>query len=124
MAAFYVLVVDDEEPIRTLLRRRLESWGYPVKEADNAATALEQMFSEPAAIAIIDIRMPGHNGLWLAEQIRQRWSKTAIIIATGADDIGLIDKSRKLGATDYVLKPFDRELLRQALVRATETAER
>src|SRR5688500_4047918 len=122
MAASYVLVVDDEESIRTVLRRRLNGWGYTAKEAHNAATALEQILAEPAAIAIIDIRMPGHDGLWLAEQIRQRWTKTAIIMATGADDLALIEKSRKLGAVDYVLKPFDRELLRQALVRASATA--
>ena len=81
------------------------------------------MLSEPAAIAIIDIRMPGHDGLWLAEQIRERWSKTAIIIATGADDVTSIEKSRKLGAVDYVLKPFDRELLRQALHRAANATD-
>jgi CheY-like chemotaxis protein len=121
--AAYVLVVDDEEPIRRFLRRRLEGWGYTVKEAESATEALERMLSEPAAIAIIDIRMPGRDGLWLAAQIRQRWSKTAIIMATGADDIGSIEKSRKIGAVDYVLKPFDRELLRQALVRATEATD-
>jgi CheY-like chemotaxis protein len=121
--ASYVLIVDDEEPIRRFLRRRLESWGYKVQEAESATEALERMLSEPAAIAIIDIRMPGRNGLWLAEQIRQRWSKTAIIMATGADDMGSVEKSRKLGAVDYVLKPFDRELLRQALVRAGNAAD-
>ena len=77
------------------------------------------MLAEPADIAIIDIRMPGRDGLWLAEQICQRWSKTAIIMATGADDIASIEKSRKVGAVAYVLKPFDRELLRQALIRAS-----
>jgi response regulator of citrate/malate metabolism len=77
------------------------------------------MLFAPAAIAIIDIGLPGHNGLWLAEQIRQRWSNTAIIIATGADDMKSIEKSRALGAIDYLLKPFDKELLRQALVRAS-----
>jgi two-component system, OmpR family, response regulator len=57
------------------------------KEADSATAALELMVADPATIAIIDIGMPGHNGLWLAEQIRQHWSKTAIIMASGADDI-------------------------------------
>lgn len=114
----YVLVVDDDASIRKFLRRRLEMWGYEVREATNATEALEVMLSEPATIALIDIRMPGRDGLWLAEQIRQRWSKTAIIIATGADDVGSIEKSRAVGAVDYVLKPFDHELLRQALVRA------
>lgn len=121
--ASYVLVVDDEEPIRKFLRRRLESWGYDVREAGTASEALEVMLFEPATIAIIDIRLPGRDGLWLAEQLRQRWSKTVIIIATGADDVGSIEKSRAVGAVDYVLKPFEQELLRQALVRAAKAVQ-
>jgi DNA-binding NtrC family response regulator len=117
-----VLVVEDEAAIRALLRRRLEAWGYQVREAANASEALELMLAEPSAIAIIDIKMPGRDGLWLAEQIRQRWSRTAIIVATGADDIATIERSRKVGAIDYVLKPFDRELLRQALERAVKAS--
>jgi two-component system response regulator ChvI len=121
--ASYVLVVDDEEPIRIFLRRRLEGWGYEVREANSATRALEMMLSEPAAIAIIDIRITERDGLWLAEQCRQRWNKTAIIFATGADDLASIKKSRKLGAVDYVLKPFGRELLRQAMERAAKATE-
>ena len=117
--ASYVLVVDDEERICHLLRRHLEGWGYRVETALTAADALEMMLADPASIAVLDIRMPGHDGLWLAEQIRQRW-RTAIIIATGADDMGTIERSRKVGAVDYVLKPFDRELLRQAMQRAAK----
>ena len=123
MASSYVLVVDDEEINRRAVGRRLESWGYTVKEADNATAALEMMLSEPATIAIIDIRMPGHDGLWLAERIRERWSKTAIIIATGADDLASIETSRGLGALDYMIKPFDRELLRKAMERASKAIE-
>ncbi len=62
----------------------------------------------------------GRDGLWLAGQIRQRWSKTAIIMATSADDIATIEMSRQLGVVDYVLKPFGRELLHQAMQRASK----
>jgi DNA-binding NtrC family response regulator len=119
----YVLVVDDEESIRIVLRKRLERWGYTVKEAANATDALELMFAEPAAIVLLDIRMPGHDGLWLAERIRPRWSDTRIIIVSGVDDTDLVEKSKALGAIDYVMKPFDQELLRQALERAARSAE-
>lgn len=117
-----VLIVDDEENIRRFLRRRLEQWHYSVREADSASQALELMQATPADIAVIDIGLPGRNGLCLAEQIHERWSKTAIVMATGADDLTSIQKSRKIGAVDYVLKPFDREMLRQALARATLAA--
>jgi CheY-like chemotaxis protein len=116
----YVLVVDDEESIRGVLRRRLEEWGYTVKDAANAGDALELMLAEPAAIALLDIQLPGHDGLWLAERIRGRWPQTPIIVASGADDMELVEKSRRLGAVDYVMKPFHKELLRQALQRAAK----
>jgi two-component system response regulator YesN len=122
--ASYVLVVDDEASIRGFLTRRLEAWGYAAREAKDSTQALEMMLVEPADIAVIDLRMPGRDGLWLAEHIRQRWSKTAIVIATAADDLPSIEKARKLGAVDYVLKPFDQTLLRQAMERATKAVER
>jgi DNA-binding NtrC family response regulator len=116
----HVLIVDDEPSIRRLLRRQLERWGYTVKEAVNATEAYRMMLSEPASIALIDIRMPGsHDGLWLAERIHDNWMETAIIMASGADDIRSIEISRRLGAVDFLSKPFDRELLVQALRRAS-----
>lgn len=121
--ASFVLIVDDEEPIRKFLRRRLEGWGYRVGEASDATGALEMMLAEPAGIAVVDIRMPGRDGLWLLERIREKWPKAAVIMATGADDVASIEQSRKLGAVDYVLKPFDRELLRQAMLRADKAVQ-
>jgi DNA-binding NtrC family response regulator len=116
----HVLVVDNEASIRQLLRRQLEGWGYTVKEAANAAEAYRMMLQEPASIVLIDIRMPGtHDGLWLAERIHQQWTETAIIMASGVSDIPSIEISRRLGAVDFVSKPFDRELLVQALRRAS-----
>jgi DNA-binding response OmpR family regulator len=117
----YVLVVDDEQPVRSVLRRRLEKWGYAVEDAANATDALELMLAQPADIALLDIGLPGHDGLWLAERIREKWTQTAIIMATGADAIAVIAKSKALGAIDYVMKPFDQELLRQAMERAAKS---
>jgi CheY-like chemotaxis protein len=114
----YVLVVDDEPPVREFLRRWLEGWGYAVKEAGSAPAALEVMLAEPASIMLCDIKMPGQDGLWLAERVREKWPQTAVIMATALDDIPTVLKSRQLGAIDYVLKPFGREMLRQALNRA------
>jgi DNA-binding NtrC family response regulator len=119
----YVLVVDDEEPVRNILRRQLAGWGYRVRTASNAKDALELMFAEPAAIALIDIVMPGRDGLWLAERIRDKWSKTAVIMVTGVGEIGIVENSKQLGVIDYVQKPFVRELLRQALERAAKAVE-
>ena len=116
----YVLVVDDEESIRKLLTRWLAGWGYQSKEAANANDAIEQMTAEPAAIMLCDVMMPVHDGVWLAEQVRTRWPQTAVIMASCAQDMETVMRMRKQGAVDYVTKPFGREMLRQALQRASE----
>src|SRR5437879_12225517 len=116
----YVLVVDDEESIRKLLMRWLAGWGYQSKEAANADDAIEQMTAEPAVIMLCDVMMPVHDGVWLAEQVRTRWPGTAVIMASSAQDMETVMRMRKQGAVDYVTKPFGREMLRQALQRASE----
>lgn len=116
----YVLVVDDEESIRRLLTRWLTGWGYVAKEASNASDAIEHMTAEPASIILCDVMMPVHDGIWLAEQVRTRWPQTAVIMASSAQDMETVMRMRKQGAVDYVTKPFGREMLRQALLRASE----
>jgi CheY-like chemotaxis protein len=116
----YVLVVDDEESIRTLLTRWLTGWGYDARQAASADEAIAQMTSEPAAIVLCDVKMPVHDGIWLTEQVRARWPQTAVIMASSALDMETVMRLRKQGAVDYVTKPFGREMLRQALQRATQ----
>jgi DNA-binding NtrC family response regulator len=120
----YVLVVDDEEAIRRLLTRWLEAWGYQAKQAANADEALEILALEPAEIMLCDVMMPVHDGIWLAEQVRSRWPQTAVIMASSAQDMETVMRMRKQGAVDYVTKPFGREMLRQALQRASERIQR
>jgi CheY-like chemotaxis protein len=115
----YVLVVDDEDAIRRLLSRWLAGWGYEAKEAANADDALEMMAADPAEIMLCDVMMPVHDGIWLAEQVRSRWPQTAVIMASSAQDMETVMRMRKQGAVDYVTKPFGREMLRQALQRAS-----
>ena len=115
-----VLVVDDEEAIRRLLTRWLAGWGYDAKEAANADDAIIMMTSQPADIILCDVNMPVHDGIWLAEQVRGRWPQTAVIMASSAQDMDTVMRMRKQGAVDYITKPFGREMLRQALQRASE----
>jgi CheY-like chemotaxis protein len=115
-----VLVVDDEEAIRRLLTRWLAGWGYDAKEAANADDAIVMMTSQPADIILCDVNMPVHDGIWLAEQVRGRWPQTAVIMASSAQDMDTVMRMRKQGAVDYITKPFGREMLRQALQRASD----
>ena len=119
----YILVVDDEPAIRRLLTHWLEGWGCRVKQAGTAIEALELMETEAASIMLCDIRMPGYDGLWLVEQVRSRWPKTVVVMATCVDDFQTVRRSRRDGAVDYLTKPFGRELVRQALWRASAALE-
>ena len=118
----YILVVDDEEPIREILLRRLTSWGHQVTAARTADEALTIMESAPAPIVFSDLIMPVHDGLWLMERVKERWPQTIFVVVSGAEDLANVTKTRKLGAVDYVPKPVGREMLRQALDRALAAA--
>ena len=113
-----VLIVDDDAPIRRLLRRWLEAWGYDVKDTSSAAEALDVMADKPADILLCDISMPERDGLSLAEEVHAQWPGTAIIMSTAYDDPRIVRKSRELGAVAFVKKPFDLNLLREALDQA------
>jgi len=113
-----ILVVDDEASIRDILTRRLTQWGHEVVTAPGADAAVEAMTAEPADIVFSDVIMPVHDGVWLAEQIRERWPKTVLVAVSGAQEMATVVKMRQFGAVDYVAKPVGREMLHQALERA------
>ncbi len=115
-----VLVVDDETGVRELMARWLASGGYDVRTAANAEEALQRVHDRPPAVALCDIRMPGHDGLWLAHQIRHDAPETAVIMATGVQDVGSAVTSLRQGVIDYLTKPFGRDRLRESVVRGVE----
>jgi len=117
----YILVVDDEAIVRNFLARCLEAEGYAVKQADGAAEALEVMMSESVAVVLCDIRMPGRDGLWLAQRIHAHWPKIPIVMATALDDLQNVQKSRDLGAADYIAKPITPAGLLEVVRRVTST---
>ncbi|SRR6266545_698829 len=115
-----VLIVDDENNVRDLMSRWLESGGYTVISASNAEEALRRVETSKPAVALCDIRMPGHDGLWLAERIRQRYPETAVIMATGVRDVGPAVQTLRQGVIDYLTKPFGRDRLQEAVTRGLE----
>lgn len=115
-----VMIVDDEPGVRHLMRRWLESRGYVVTVASGADQALERLASSPTAVALSDLRMPGHDGLWLVDQLRREHPDTAVIIATGLNDVGAAVESLRQGVIDYLTKPFERDRLFEAVSRGVE----
>ncbi len=115
-----VLVVDDEASIRDVLARWLQLRGYRVLTAGDADEALARMRDEPAAVALCDIRMPGHDGLWLLARLRNDFPDTAVVMATGLQDVGPAVQSLRRGVVDYLTKPFTPDQLGEAVQRAME----
>ena len=114
-----VLIVDDEESMRTLLRSWVErEGGSTVIEASTAEEGLEKALSDSPAVALCDIRLPGEDGLWLAAQIRIHQPQTAVVMTTGVLEFDAAVNSLHSGAVDYLVKPFTRERLSEALNRA------
>lgn len=113
----YVLIVDDDAAIRELLGRCLEAAGHLVKQASSADVALDVMAEAPASVVLCDIRMPGRDGLWLAERLRAEWPSTRVVMVTAIDDLRTIQQSRDLGAADYLTKPVNRDQLQQVVGR-------
>jgi cyclic di-GMP phosphodiesterase len=115
-----VLVVDDEPGIREILARWLSGGGYDVQTASSADEALRRVHDCPPAVALCDIRMPGHDGLWLAQHIRRDSPETAVIMATGVQDVTSAVTSLRQGVIDYLTKPFGRDRLRESVLRGIE----
>ena len=91
--------------------------GYPVDVALDAESALDVMQEHRADIALIDIRMPGRDGVWLIERIQKTYPATAIVIVTGITDLDPRLTLRP-GVVRYLTKPFDGEKVREAVKEA------
>ena len=100
-----ILIVDDEPPIRKLLRMGLTSQGYQVLEAANGKSALEQLRQKPALV-VLDLGLPDVDGLELLRRIRHRHSDLPVIVLSSRGDEAGKVAALDLGADDYVTKPF------------------
>jgi two-component system KDP operon response regulator KdpE len=109
-APLKVLVVDDEPPIRKLLRMGLGTQGYQTLDAPNAKTALELLANKPDLI-ILDLGLPDMQGLELLRQIRARKDAVPIVVLSSRGDEDVKVAALDQGADDYVTKPFGMEEL-------------
>jgi len=117
-----ILVVDDEAPIRELIRRWLLEWGYDVTLATNAEDALGTLMWRPVSVIVTDMRLPGENGLWLLEHVKAKLPQTRFIVVSGLDDMTeTVSRQLRADHIDVLLKPFSREEFRGALDRVAST---
>lgn len=107
----YVLIVEDDVNVRRMVAEYLAEHGYEVTQADGGAAMRAEIERNLPDVVLLDVRMPGEDGLTLARYLRERYD-VGIIMVTGASEV--VDRvvGLEIGADDYVTKPFDpRELL-------------
>lgn len=118
-----VLVVDDDENIRDTLYELL-SGEYRCQTAETAEKALARLDAESYDVVLTDISMPGLSGLELLGHIRQKYPDTPVIVISGISDQEYAQGMIRLGAFDYLLKPFSLEAVMKSVKRALDHRER
>jgi len=123
--ALHIAVLDDEVDITILISNYLQGRGYRVSQVHTGRDLMALLAADPPAVVLLDLGLPGEDGLAVARQVRER-SRCGLVIVTGRGDA--VDKvvGLEIGADDYVTKPFDlRELLARitAILRRTALAE-
>ena len=101
-----ILIVDDEDQIRALLVRILDTHGYECLTAESAAAARRLLKETDVALVLSDVNMPGESGIDFTREVLARYPDTAVVMVTGMDDRRYADVAIELGAYGYVLKPF------------------
>jgi two-component system phosphate regulon sensor histidine kinase PhoR len=102
-----ILVVDDEIETRDVCRRLFSKKGYAVKFAEDGQRALEMVRDNRFQVVLADLKMPGMDGLTLLKWIKEEYPKTEVIIITGYASINTAVNAMRIGAYDYIVKPFD-----------------
>lgn len=113
-----ILIVDDEPGVRDLLQDALSNAGYVVRCATNGADGLDQLRRGSADLCVVDINMPTMNGFEFLEKLRAHDTKTPVLMLTARDSDVDVEHGLRVGADDYVRKPFSLEelLLRVAAI--------
>ncbi|MHC4662578.1 MAG: sigma-54-dependent transcriptional regulator [Planctomycetota bacterium] len=115
-----ILVVDDDKSLRDLLSIVLTSSGYEVVTRDSGAAALEIMESDKFGCVIQDLKMPGMDGITLLSKIKETRARLPVIIITAFSSWDTAVEAMRLGAYDYIKKPFDNDTIRAVVARALE----
>lgn len=102
-----ILVVDDEDSLRTVLSTELASEGYDVGTAADGDEAITEMGKKVFDLILLDIKMPRMNGFEVLKFVKDKHPRTKVIMLTGFADLKNAIESKKLGAEDFVSKPYD-----------------
>lgn len=118
-----LLLVDDDSQIREELGELLRDDGHEVRDAPSVPKALEVLEHEPIDLVLTDLKMPRQSGLVLLGEVRRSWPDVLVVVMTGYATVETAVESMKLGAFDYVRKPFRFEQVRAMLHLAAQTLQ-
>jgi DNA-binding response OmpR family regulator len=122
-----ILIVDDEKNIRLTLSQALETLGMPVQTAADGEEALQKLQDSDFSLVLLDLKLPGMDGLEVLRRIRESRPKTRVIMITAHGTIDYAVEAMKLGAVDFLRKPFSpneiRKLVSQVLERQDQEGE-
>lgn len=110
-----ILIVEDEQGLRMLVESEIARAGYDVASVGSGTDAIARLSKEKFDLAILDVTLPGRSGLEILQYIRERHMRTRVIMITGMEGLSVAIKAVKLGADDYIPKPFDSEYLLTAV---------
>ncbi|MDA8431643.1 MAG: response regulator [Nitrospiraceae bacterium] len=115
-----ILVVDDEEIVRTSCSRTLAPAGFDVRLARNGVEGLQVLEKETFDLVLTDLKMPNMDGIEVLRKIKEGWPQVEVIIITGYQTVDTAVKAIKLGAFDYIEKPFTPDALIAAVSKALD----
>ena len=116
-----ILIIDDDDLVRGSLEMFLKRRGHRTMTAGDGKQGLEMVAAHKPDLVLLDLRMPGMDGLEVLKVLREREEDLPVIVVSGAGVIGDVVMSLRLGAWDFLLKPFeDLEILAHAVRKATE----
>ena len=118
--AITILVVDDERDIRDGSERILSKMGCQVLKADRGDTGLQMLEENPVAIVLLDMKMPGIDGMEVLKVIREKYPQILVVVITGFATVETAIEAMKEGAYDFIPKPFEPDQLRIVVNRAWE----
>ena len=114
-----LLVVDDEPDFKEVMLKHLSRRGIRLSVAECCLDALDELDTAPADVVIMDMHMPGENGIQCLRKVKERWPLTEVIILTGHASVQSGIEGMQSGAFDYCIKPIDvRELLEKVELAA------
>jgi DNA-binding response OmpR family regulator len=112
-----MLVVEDEDSLRSLLKSELETYGFSVDDADGGSRAMTLLNNNHYDVVILDIRMPDIDGMEVLRNIRAENLAEKVIMLTGVNELKIARDSLEMGANDFLTKPYEFKKLLECINR-------